>query len=75
VSFDVPTIVKFGDLSESTESRVTVVPYRDFIAFDVANTAQPSPVLVVSNISVEEAKSLRDALGTAIQDVEKQGAM
>jgi hypothetical protein len=37
----------------------------------VANTAQINPVLVVSNISVEEAKRLRDALGTAIRDVEK----
>jgi hypothetical protein len=74
VSFDVPSVVKFGDLSESENSRVTVVPYRDFIAFDVANTAQPRPVLVVSNISVEEAKRLRDALGTAIRDVETENA-
>jgi hypothetical protein len=71
VSFDIPTVVKFGDLSESENSRVSVVAYRDFIAFDVANTAQINPVLVVSNISVEEAKRLRDALGTAIRDVEK----
>lgn len=69
--------IEFGDLPESVGIVAHVVSYGKFVALDMVDKREnhhTGPVVIISNISVEEAKRVRDALDDAIQPLEKETA-
>ncbi|MET7984537.1 hypothetical protein [Streptomyces sp. NPDC005281] len=60
--------IAFGEFGESAEQSIRILPYVGFIGFDISNAREVIP----TNISVAEAKQVRDELDKAIKIVEEK---
>ncbi|MFF4245248.1 hypothetical protein ACFYY2_12340 [Streptomyces sp. NPDC001822] len=63
--------IKFGDFFESRNTTLAIHAYKTFISFDLHEDSDSDARILMSNISVAEAKKIRGELDTAIKEIEE----
>ncbi|WP_326827404.1 hypothetical protein [Streptomyces sp. NBC_01751] len=64
--------IKLGDYFESSTTTVSILPYGSFLSFDIDDSHDDARGHIASNISVAEAKRIRDELDSAIKSIEEK---